>query len=154
MSRLSFISFCVEQYAKHAHKTSDEIYKLFKDEKVLDFLKEDYDDLHGMGMEALMQMFDEYLKDNEAKSPKCEHHQVRALIIPEVARLIAKRFGISESEALSRFYKSATAQNLADEENGLYGQSALFIFGQYLEETDTRGATVCSKPRLGVEIRL
>ena len=48
MSRLSFISFCVEQYAKHAHKTSDEIYKLFKDEKVLDFLK----DVH---------MIDEYL---------------------------------------------------------------------------------------------
>ena len=61
MSRLSFISFCVEQYAKHAQKTSDEIYKLFKDEKVLDFLKEDYDDLHGMGMEYLVHMIDEYL---------------------------------------------------------------------------------------------
>ena len=45
------------------------------------------------------------------------------------------RFKISEDEALDRFYKSATAQNLADEENGLYGQSALFVFGQYLEET-------------------
>ena len=68
----------------------------------------------------------------------CEHHLIRATIVPEVVRLIAKRFGISESEALSRFYKSATAQNLADEENGLYGQSALFIFGQYLEEMEVR----------------
>ena len=68
----------------------------------------------------------------------CEHHLIRATIIPEVVSLIVKRFGISESEALSRFYKSATAQNLADEENGLYGQSALFIFGQYLEELETR----------------
>ncbi|MGN0847536.1 MAG: hypothetical protein ACI4RA_09165 [Kiritimatiellia bacterium] len=41
-------------------------------------------------------------------------------------------------EALDRFYRSATAQNLADEENGLYGQSALFIFGQYLEECGGR----------------
>lgn len=64
----------------------------------------------------------------------CEHHLIRATIIPEVVRLIAERFGISEDEALARFYKSATAQNLADEENGLYGQSALFVFGQYLEE--------------------
>ena len=64
----------------------------------------------------------------------CEHHLIRATIIPEVAKLIAERFGISESEALDRFYKSATSQNLADEENGLYGQSALFVFGQYLEE--------------------
>ena len=68
----------------------------------------------------------------------CEHHLIRATIVPEVARLITKRFGISESEALSRFYKSATAQNLSDEENGLYGQSALFIFGLYLEEMEMR----------------
>ena len=64
----------------------------------------------------------------------CEHHLIRATIIPEVAKLIAERFGISESEALDLFYKSATALNLADEENGLYGQSALFIYSQYLEE--------------------
>ena len=64
----------------------------------------------------------------------CEHHLIRATIIPEVVKLIAERFGITEDEALARFYKSATAQNLADEENGLYGQSALFIFSMYLEE--------------------
>ena len=66
----------------------------------------------------------------------CEHYLIRATIIPEVVRLISKHFGISEDKALANFYKSATAQNLADEENGLYGQSALFIFGQYLEETE------------------
>ena len=69
----------------------------------------------------------------------CEHHLIRATLVPEIARLIAGRFGISEDEALDRFYKSATAQNLADEENGLYGQSALFIFGQYLEELALSG---------------
>ena len=67
-----------------------------------------------------------------------EHHLIRATIIPEVAKLIAERFKISEDEALDRFYKSATAQNLADEENGLYGQSVLFVFGQFLEETKGR----------------
>lgn len=70
----------------------------------------------------------------------CEHHLIRATIVPEVVRLISERFQIPEEEALSRFYKSATAQNLADEENGLYGQSALFIFGQYLEEIELQGS--------------
>ena len=138
MSKTSFKAFCVEFYANHTGKTGPEVYAEFEKSGLLKELDDDYEDLHGMGMEALMQMFDEYLKDNEAKSPKCEHHQVRALIVPEVPRLIAKRFGIFESEALSRFCKSATAQNLADEENGLYGQSALFIFGQYLEEMEMR----------------
>ena len=66
----------------------------------------------------------------------CEHHLIRATIIPEIIKLISERFGISEEKALDDFYKSATAQNLADEDNGLYGQSALFIFGQYLEEVN------------------
>jgi len=68
----------------------------------------------------------------------CEHHLIRATITPEIVRLISERFGIPEDKALDDFYKSATAQNLADEENGLYGQSALFIFGQYLEEVEAR----------------
>ena len=61
MSKVSFISFCVEYYAEHIHKPSDEVYELFKREKLLELLDSDYEDLHGMGMEYLMQMFDEYL---------------------------------------------------------------------------------------------
>ena len=61
MSKISFISFCVEYYAKHTGKTSDEVYELFKREKVIELLESDYDDLHGMGMEYLMQFIDEYL---------------------------------------------------------------------------------------------
>ena len=138
MSKTSFKAFCVEYYANHTGKTGPEVYDEFERSGLLNELENDYEDLHGMGMEALMQLFDERL-GNEVKSEilKCEHHLIRATIIPEVARLIAERFGISEAEALDRFYKSATAQNLADEENGLYGQSALFIFGQFLEELET-----------------
>lgn len=61
MSKISFISFCVEYYAQHINKSSNLVYELFKREKVLDLLENDYDDLHGMGMEYIMQMIDEYL---------------------------------------------------------------------------------------------
>ena len=61
MSKISFVSFCVENYAKHIGKPSDEVYRDFKNEKVLDFLNEDYEDLRGMGIEYLMQMIDKYL---------------------------------------------------------------------------------------------
>jgi hypothetical protein len=61
MSKISFISFCVEYYAEHIHKPSNEVYELFKKEKLIELLENDYDDLHGMGMEYLMQLFDEYL---------------------------------------------------------------------------------------------
>ena len=48
--------------------------------------------------------------------------------------MISKEFNISEKEALDRFYTSATGANFADDETGLYGQSALYIFGLYCEE--------------------
>lgn len=61
MSKVSFIGFCVEYYAEHIGKTSNEVYELFKKEGVLNMLEEDYGDLHGMSMEYLMQFIDEYL---------------------------------------------------------------------------------------------
>ena len=65
MSKISFISFCVEYNAEHVNKTSDEVYEIFKKEKLLDLLESDYEDLHGMSMEYLMQMFDEYFKGDK-----------------------------------------------------------------------------------------
>ena len=61
MSELSFQTFCIEFYSKHIQNPSPEVYALFARSELLDMLKTDYDDLHGMGMEALMQFFDEYL---------------------------------------------------------------------------------------------
>lgn len=62
MSKISFVSFCVEYYAEHIGKPSVEVYKIFQNEKLLDLLENDYEDLHGMSMEYLMQMFDDYLE--------------------------------------------------------------------------------------------
>lgn len=61
MSKLSFKSFCIEFYSNHKSIPSDEVYKLFEKEGVLRMLEEDYEDLHGMGMEYLMNYIDEYL---------------------------------------------------------------------------------------------
>jgi len=62
------------------------------------------------------------------------HEAVKALLVPDIVRLISEKYQISEKDALDRFYASATAVNFGDDETGLYGQSALFIFSLYLEE--------------------
>ena len=62
MSRLSFIGFCVEYYADAVQRPGDEIYRLFKREGLLDLLRNDYEDLHGMSMEYMVQFCGEYLK--------------------------------------------------------------------------------------------
>ena len=61
MSKLSFQTFCIEFYSRHIQKPGPEVYRLFRESGLLDMLNTDYGDLHGMGQEALMQFFDEYL---------------------------------------------------------------------------------------------
>ncbi len=61
MSRLSFQIFCIEFYSHHIQKSSDKVYQLFEEEGVLDLLEQEYEDLHSMGMEYMMQFLDEYL---------------------------------------------------------------------------------------------
>ena len=65
-----------------------------------------------------------------------EHNLVRATVIPEIVKILCHYYKISEDEALKRFYESATGANFADEETGLYGQSALHIAGLFIVEQD------------------
>lgn len=57
-----------------------------------------------------------------------------ATIIPEIVKLISDKYNMSEQDAMDVFYKSDTAKALNDLETGLYGQSALFIFSQFVME--------------------
>lgn len=61
MSKLSFTSFCIEFYARHAGISGVEAYALFSKSGLLKVLTEDYEDLHGLGWDALMPMFDQFL---------------------------------------------------------------------------------------------
>lgn len=65
------------------------------------------------------------------------HATVRATILPEIVKLIASHYHISEKEALDQFYSSATSGSFGDDETGLYGQSALYLFGLFKEEHDS-----------------
>ena len=62
------------------------------------------------------------------------HATVRAVQIPEIIRLIAERYGWSEEETMDRFYHSATGESYADDETGLYGQSALYVYSLFVSE--------------------
>ena len=63
MSKLSFKSFCIELYGRHIGKPSNEVYFIFEKSGLLDLLESDYEDLHGMSMEYMMQFIDNYLSE-------------------------------------------------------------------------------------------
>jgi hypothetical protein len=61
MSRLSFKTFCIEQYADYKKIPGNEVYRLFDENGVLKMLDEDYDLLHGFGFEYIVRDIDKYL---------------------------------------------------------------------------------------------
>ena len=64
------------------------------------------------------------------------HATVRATNIPKIIQMISSKYNIPEFEALDRFYSSKTGANYADDETGLYGQSALYVFGMFVNEVE------------------
>ena len=61
MSKLSFEIFCIENYADKKNRESCQVYRQFKNEGLLDLLRSDYEDLHGMGMEYMVGFCEDYL---------------------------------------------------------------------------------------------
>ncbi len=67
------------------------------------------------------------------------HALIRATLVTEIIRLIAAEYKISESDAMNMYYKSATAESLFDDETGLYGQSVIYVFSEFMEERRSLG---------------
>lgn len=67
-----------------------------------------------------------------------EHYLIRSTIIPTIVEYIQDKYKMSENDALDAFYTSSTADALADDETGLYGQSPLYIFGLFMIEYGER----------------
>jgi hypothetical protein len=61
VSRLSFKAFCIEKYADYKSMPSNEVYKLFEDNGVLEMLNRDYEVLHGFGFEYIVRDIDKFL---------------------------------------------------------------------------------------------
>ena len=65
-----------------------------------------------------------------------KHGTIRAALLPDIVKMIGDKFHWSFEEALDQFYTSATGENFSDDSTGLYGQSALYIFGMFCEEME------------------
>jgi len=61
MSRLSFKAFCIEKYADYKDIPSNEVFKIFEKNQVLDMLDRDYDILHGFGFEYIVNDIDQFI---------------------------------------------------------------------------------------------
>ena len=66
MNVVSFQIFCIEFYSSHIQCPAHEVYQMFQRSGLLEMLSTDYEDLHGLGTEELMQFCDQYLGREQA----------------------------------------------------------------------------------------
>ena len=65
-----------------------------------------------------------------------DHTLIRATLVPAIVDYLAAHYNVSEDSAMEMFYRSKTAQAFADDDLGLYGQSALNIAGDVIQERE------------------
>ena len=58
-----FIVMCVEQYASSVNKSSKDIYKKLNDSGIINELKDDYEDMHGMSTYSINEYIDKRLSN-------------------------------------------------------------------------------------------
>ena len=63
-----------------------------------------------------------------------DHTLIRATLVPAIVAFLATHYNVAESDAMDMFYRSKTAEAFADDELGLYGQSALSIASDVIHE--------------------
>ena len=62
------------------------------------------------------------------------HGTIRAATLKTIIPLIMEQFSCEENDALKMFYESHTGKCYANDDSGLYGQSALYVFSLFCEE--------------------
>ena len=67
------------------------------------------------------------------------HTIAKTILITGTIELIAKKYGLSLEEARKRLYDSEVVDLLDDDETGLYGESALYLFSLYEDRLKKAG---------------
>ena len=62
------------------------------------------------------------------------HGTMRAATLPTIVSLIMDQYNVGDDEAMKMFYESHIGECYSDDESGLYGQSALYVFSLFLTE--------------------
>ena len=67
-----------------------------------------------------------------------QYTSIRAIVIPEIIRLISEKYNVSLEEAMDMFYNSNTALDYENDETGYYGYSPLHIFTIFVKEQEEK----------------
>ncbi len=131
-----FIVMCVEQYGYSINQDSKTTYQTLDEAGIINELKDDYEDMHGMSTAYINDYIHHRLgkQTNIIAAPLNRHVDAKMILISQTIELIAKKYKLTIIEARKRFYESRVVKLLDDDETGLYGESALYLLSLYDEQ--------------------
>ena len=62
------------------------------------------------------------------------HGTIRAATLKTILGFIMDDFGVDENTAIKMFYESHIGACFSDDDTGLYGQSAVYVYALFLED--------------------
>jgi len=62
------------------------------------------------------------------------HGTIRAATLKTILGFIMDDFGVDENVAIKMFYESHIGTCFSDDDTGLYGQSAVYVYNLFLED--------------------
>ena len=123
---------CIEQYASSVNQGSGDVYTKLNEAGIIDELKEDYEDMHGMSTYSINEYIAKRLGESFQDLKGNDNHVLsKTILISQTIELIANKYKLSIEEARKRFYESSVIKMLDDDETGLYGESALYLLSLY-----------------------
>lgn len=134
-----FFIMLIGQFSKTFGLSFVDTYLLFSEKEMFLMIQDDYEDLHGMSFEWLVDFCQGVLKQNgieiKHKEEQIQHTLAKSIIITRVIEMIASNQHIRIDEARTLFFKSKTIKLLEVDETGLYVDSPLYVYSLFEEET-------------------
>lgn len=128
-----FLTMCIKKYASTIKESSKSTYNHLNEKGILQELIDDYEDLHGMSTYSIIEHISKSVgrKFNEDCLKLYPHDISKMILTYQTIELIAENYKENTKEARDKFYNSEISDLLDDDETGLYGQSALYLFSLY-----------------------
>ena len=134
-----FIVMCVEQYASSVNQSSNAVYSMLNKAGIINELKDDYEDMHGMSTYSINEYIGKRLDVDVSQEPTNDNHVLsKTILISQVIELVAKKYKLSIEEARNGLYQSDIVEMLDDDETGLYGESALYLLSLFDEQSKNK----------------
>ncbi|MDR2590201.1 MAG: hypothetical protein LBC71_04345 [Oscillospiraceae bacterium] len=67
-----------------------------------------------------------------------KHGTIRAATLKTILTMIMADYSVDENTAIKMFYESHIGKCYSNDESGLYGQSALYVYSLFNEEVEER----------------